>query len=87
MNDFDKAAKKIGNRFDLVLVASERMREIHNKRRAEQEEFGPPPKNKKAIVPAHQAITDIENGKVGIEYLQKIKHRTRRRKAKLIDKI
>lgn len=80
MNDFELAAKKIGNRFDLVLIASERMREIHRSRRA-QEDLGERSQlqanRNKSIPPAHQAISDIESGKVGKEYLIKIKDKAK----------
>lgn len=81
MNDFEKAAKNIGNRFDLVLVASERMREIHRKRK-EQEELGilQTEQRNKNITPPVQAILDIENKLVGREYLQKVKSREKRKR-------
>jgi len=88
MNDFELAAKKIGNRFDLVLIASERMREIHRHRRA-QEDLSDRTQlqanRNKSVSPAHQAISDIESGKVGKEYLNKIKDKAKSRRPKFED--
>ena len=83
MNDFEKATKNIGNRFDLVLVASERMREIHRKRK-EQEDLKilDITERKKRVIPAVQAISDIENELVGREYLNRIKNRNKRQRPK-----
>lgn len=83
MNDFDKAANKVGNRFDLVLIASERMREIHRKRR-EQEDLKliPIEQRRNSTPPCVQAINDIEAGLVGREYLNRVKTRGKRRKVK-----
>lgn len=84
MNNFDQAAKNVGNRFDLVLVASERMREIHQQRR-EQEDAGDldHAQRKHLPIPSAQAITDIEEKLVGVEYLNKIKRRKNARRPKL----
>lgn len=79
MNDFDRATKNIGNRFDLVLVASERMRELHQQRRKLEEQAETLPVRKRnQPVPAHQAIQDIEQGTVGREYLARVRDRKRR---------
>lgn len=76
MNDFEKAAKKIGNRFDLVLVASERMRELHAQRRKQYEEGSITTESiRRDITPSEHTFNDIENGEVGKEYLEKIKKR------------
>lgn len=71
MNDFEKATKNIGNIFDMVLIASHRMREIHRKRN-EQEKLKiiDTAARKNKTVPAVQAIKDIETGLVGREYLK-----------------
>jgi DNA-directed RNA polymerase subunit K/omega len=85
MNDFERAAKNIGNRFDMVLIASERVRELHRTLREKDEE------NKKLGIidtksrilktpPGVQAITDIETKLVGREYLNKVKSREKRKK-------
>lgn len=83
MNDFDKAAKNIGNRFELVLVASQRMREIHAKRK-EQEDLGllTTEQRRQEIRPCEQAISDIENKLVGREYLDKLQSKNKRRQFK-----
>lgn len=80
MNDFDAANKKIGNRFDLVLVASERMRELHKQRR-DKEELGnlTVEQRRKEIPPHWQAINDVETGLVDRTYLEKLKSRGRKR--------
>jgi DNA-directed RNA polymerase omega subunit len=83
MNDFDKAANRVGNRFDLVLIASERMREIHRKRREqEQLKLLTVEQRRKNVVPSSQAISDIENGIVGREYLGRVKSRSRQKRVK-----
>lgn len=84
MNDVDRAARNIGNRFDLVLVASERMREIHIDRR-KQEQSGEVDtwQRKQRAIPSTQAILDIEQGTVGTEYLSKIKQRKNSRRPRL----
>lgn len=58
------AVKMIGNRYDLVLIASIRARELKR---------GYKPlidTNNKPIV---TALNEIEQGKIGIEYLKKVK--------------
>lgn len=83
MNDFDKAANRVGNRFDLVLIASERMREIHRKRREqEQLKLLSVEQRRKSVTPSVQAISDIENGIVGREYLDRVKSRGRQKRVK-----
>lgn len=79
MNDFEKAARNIGNRFELVLVASERMREIHRKRK-EQEELGiiDTLDRKNKVAPCIQAIGDIEKGIVGRDYLKRVNTRNKK---------
>jgi DNA-directed RNA polymerase omega subunit len=58
----EEAALKIGNLYDMVLVASARAREI---------------KKKKINTFGHRetkmALQEVENGKVGREYLKKVK--------------
>ena len=81
MNDFELAANNIGNRFDLVLVASERMREIYRTRNKQLETGTLTEASRRGLVPpCQQAVTDIEHKIVGIEYLDKIKSRTRKKK-------
>ena len=63
-NDTDKCVANIGNRFDLVLVASHRVREIRR---------GAIPKMATTSTPCVAALEEIELGLVGREYLKKIK--------------
>ena len=60
----EEAVNAIGNRFDLVLIASERARELMRGHRAKVES------NNKPIV---TALREIEQGKIGLDYLKKIK--------------
>lgn len=80
MNDFDKATAMIGNRFNMVLVASERMRELH-KQRKELEDHGDlsVAARRKEPPPHTVAVSDIEEGRVGKEYLLKLKDRRKRK--------
>jgi hypothetical protein len=93
MNDFNKMCDMIGNRFDLILVASERLRELHRIRKHEDDAM----KNsdmsvneyleqrKQQHIPTKVALNDIESGRVGREYLNKIKDRSERNKPKRHD--
>lgn len=76
MNDFDKAVSNVGNRFDMVLIASERMREIH-KQRKDKEDKGllSLSQRRSSTPPCVQAISDIETKIVGREYLERIRNR------------
>jgi len=65
MNDTDKCVEMIGNRFDLVLVAAQRAREL---RRGNL----PLIDNSNKSTPAVLALKEIEQGKIGIEYLKKL---------------
>ena len=90
MNDFEKMRDRIGNRFDLVLVASERMRELHRERKQRDEQLkinGTNPREyleqtKNGVDPTKQTFSDIENGRVGREYLARFKHRGMRKSRK-----
>ncbi len=62
--DYDLCAEKIGNRFDMVLVASHRAREL---RRGSAKMVNSPNGN---IV---SALQEVEAGLVGREYLRKLK--------------
>jgi len=64
MNDTDLCVAKIGNRFDLVLVAAQRVREIRR---------GSTPKIVTTSTPIVAALEEIELGLVGREYLKKVK--------------
>ena len=63
-NSSEAAVEKIGNRFDLVLVAAARVREI---KRGHQ-----PKVTVKGGVTA-TVLKEIEEGKVGKDYLKKIR--------------
>jgi DNA-directed RNA polymerase omega subunit len=80
MNDFEKAVDMVGNRFDLVLIASERVRELNRLRR--EQGYRKISTNKEDTIPVFQAITDIETGLVGREYLTRINERHARKKKK-----
>lgn len=59
-----KAVEQIGNRYNLVLIASLRVRELNN---------GHLPKVKTKNGPILTALTEIEEGLVGKEYLKRIR--------------
>lgn len=59
-----KAAEAVGNRFDLVLIASQRVRELS--RGAMPKVAG---KNGKAVT----ALREIEQGYVGRDYLKRVR--------------
>ena len=61
----DICVDKIGNRFNLVLIAAARAREISKKNKDEN--------NLTYISPGVTALLEIQNGKVGKEYLRKVK--------------
>lgn len=57
----EDAARQIGNLYDMILVASQRAREL---------------RKKKMNLPTREtlvAIREVEEGKIGREYLKKIK--------------
>lgn len=58
-----KAAEAIGNRFDMILIASARVRELKR---------GHLPKVKCDNGPAVTALREIEDGLIGTEYLKKV---------------
>jgi DNA-directed RNA polymerase omega subunit len=63
--DTEKCVKNVGgNRFDLVLVAAARSREL-----ARRHKLSESPVNLNAPV---SALLDIQSGKVGREYLKKV---------------
>lgn len=67
MNDIDKCVALIGNnRFNLVLVAAARTRELRKGSR-------PLVDNSNNSTPIVTALKEIEQGKVGIEYLKKVR--------------
>jgi DNA-directed RNA polymerase subunit omega len=66
VTDTDKCVEMIGNRFNLVLVAAQRARELRRGSR-------PLVDNINNTTPVVLALKEIEQGKVGIEYLKKIR--------------
>jgi len=65
-NDTDKCVEMIGGRFNLVLVAAQRVRELRRGSR-------PLVDNSNNSAPCVLALKEIEQGKIGIEYLKKIR--------------
>lgn len=59
-----KAAEAIGNRYDLVLIASQRARELKR---------GAMPKVTSKNSTIVTALREIEQGHIGIDYLKRIK--------------
>lgn len=59
----ENAVNMIGNRYNLVLIAAHRVRELKRGRR---------PMVSSGNDPVVTALREIEAGKVGIEYLKKI---------------
>lgn len=64
MNDTDQCVENVGNRFDLVLIASQRVRELKR---------GAVPKVVTTSTPVVAALEEIQAGFIGREYLKKIK--------------
>ncbi len=60
----EKAAQQVGNRYDLILIASARVRELHKGHKPKLET-----KHGKTLT----ALTEIEEGLVGREYLKKVR--------------
>ena len=60
----EKAALAVGNRYDLILIASARIRELHKGHKPKLET-----KHGKSLT----ALTEIEEGLVGREYLKKVR--------------
>lgn len=60
----EKAVQKVGNRFDLVLIAAARQRELAR---------GLRPKVKTEYGPHLTTLQEIEEGLVGREYLKRIR--------------
>lgn len=58
------AVEAVGNRFDLVLIASQRVRELKN---------GHAPKVTTKNGPIVTALREVEQGHVGREYLKRVR--------------
>jgi len=64
--DTEKCVENVGgNRFDLVLIATERAREIKRQHKESDK--------REHIYSIISALTDIQEGSVGKEYLKKLK--------------
>lgn len=63
-NTSQEAAEKVGGLFNLVLIVSTRVRELKR---------GHAPKIVTTAGPSVTAIQEVEQGKIGIEYLKKIR--------------
>ena len=64
--DTDVCVKNAGgNRFNLVLIAAARSREIARRHKDSE--------NKTHIYPAVSALLEVQEGKIGAEYLRKVK--------------
>ncbi len=64
MNDTDKCVENVGNRYDLILVASQRVRELQR---------GHKPKLTTKSKPCVAVLEEIEAGLIGRDYLKKVK--------------
>lgn len=60
----EKAVQQVGNRYDLILIAAARVRELNK---------GAMPKVKTKHGNVLTALTEIEKGLVGREYLKRVK--------------
>jgi len=63
--DIEKCSVNVGGRFDLVLIATARAREISRKHRDDGETS--------QVNSCVSAILEIQNGKIGREYLRKVR--------------
>ena len=61
----EKAVQAVGNRYDLVLIASARVRELSHGHR---------PKLLSKNGPAVTALREIEEGLIGVEYLKRVRN-------------
>ena len=59
----EKAVQAVGNRYDLVLIAAQRVRELQK---------GHQPKITTKHGPVLTALTEIEEGKIGRDHLKRI---------------
>ena len=60
----EKAVNQVGNRYDLILIASQRVRELSKGHR---------PKLSTNNGPTVTALTEIEEGLIGRDYLKRVK--------------
>ena len=84
MIDNPTAQATVGNIYEFVLIASERVREINRERDASGES-GLPTDQYKKLEKAHlKAVREIVEGKIGREYLKKINQRVRKNKNAMV---
>ena len=69
----EKAVEAVGNRYDLILIASQRVRELKSGHR---------PKVVTQNGPTVTALTEIEEGLIGREYLKRVKEDIKNREKK-----
>ena len=69
----EQAVNQVGNRYDLILIASARIRELHR---------GHKPKLNTKHGKSLTALTEIEEGLVGREYLKRINDDNKSKKEK-----
>lgn len=62
--DTEKCVTNVENRFDLVLIAAARVRELVRNRKK-----GPGHARNEVV----EALREVENGKIGREYLKKVR--------------
>ena len=60
----EKAVNQVGNRYDLILIASQRVRELRKGHR---------PKITSNTGPILTALSEVEEGLVGRDYLKRVK--------------
>jgi DNA-directed RNA polymerase subunit omega len=60
----EKAVNQVGNRYDLILIASQRVRELHR---------GHQPKLVSNNGPTVTALTEIEEGLIGRDHLKRVR--------------
>ena len=63
--DTDRCVEQVGNRFDLVIIAAARVRELNRQhKRSESQAHS---------YPIVAALTEIQEGKIGREYLKRVR--------------
>jgi DNA-directed RNA polymerase subunit K/omega len=78
MIDNPSAQMAVGNIYDFVLIASERVREINSERHQSGIYLDGIDRYKTLEKPHLQAAREVVEGKVGLEYLKKVSRRIRR---------
>jgi len=75
MTDNQTAQRSVGSIFNYVLIASERMKEICEERKNSGEAGLSIEEYRRLELPHLKTAREIESGKVGVEYLEKIRER------------